>query len=168
MLTLKLHPETAPGTAGAAARWNATETISFASYMSKVTGLTERKIRMTISAADRLTKDEARWLQNAPTKVTEQDLIALGKESDARKRSQAIIAFTNGEGKSVKAALAARAGNTPVKDPVNEAHRGLLNAFRRAPMEAKRRFVQDMDEELRGLMSGQGDGDVVPFVREVQ
>jgi len=161
---LKLHPETAPGTAGASARWNATETISFASYMSKITGLTERKIRMTISAAERLTKDEARWLQNAPKKVTEQDLIALGKEGDAHKRSQAIIALSNGEVKSVKAALAARAKNTPVKDPISEAHLGLLKAFNRAPKEAQRRFVQDVAAELVDLMPSR-DGNSPADVR---
>lgn len=152
-LYLKMHPESAGGRAGAASRWeDATDIVSFASTIAEKRGISERHVRRLTMAGEALSHDQQRWLRDAPKRPTLADLTAIAKEGDEGERSQAIIAFSNGDAKSVKAALSARQ-NTPVKSPVQKAHEGLMNAFRRAPMQAKRSFVRDNVDELEQLIA---------------
>lgn len=154
----KMHPESAGGKAGAAARWeDATDIVSFASTIAEKRGISERHVRRLTSAGEALTPDQKRRLRDAPKAPTLADLTALAKEGDEAARSHAITAFSNGDAKSVKAALAARQ-NKPVKNPVQTAHEGLLNAFRRAPMAAKRAFVRDYADDLAQLLADLQDG----------
>lgn len=155
-LYLKMHPETAGGRAGAHSRWeDAADIVSFASTISEKRGISERHVRRLTAAGEALSHDQQRWLRAAPKAPTLADLTAIAKEGDDTARSQAIISFSNGEAKSVKAALSA-GQSKPVKSPVEAAHEGLLKAFARAPMEAKRRFVRDYADELRGLLEDGG------------
>lgn len=172
----KLHPETRQHVAGATAT-NAQRTnlsvaenpadkrtsLSFAEYAARVLDLSDRQVRRMIAAGSRLTADEQRWLRAAPHRATYSDLEAIAKEGDQQRRTQAIISFSNGTAKNVRAAL--KSGKAkPVKTPVEVAHEGLVNAFRRAPMAAKRRFVRDCAEELQELL----DDDFASAVKEFE
>lgn len=163
---LKLHPEKATfAGAGAAARWDATDTMSLASTIAEKRGISERHVYRLLAAGEALNHNQIRWLRDAPKRPTLADLQAIAKEGDEHERSQAIIAFSNGEAPTVKKALAARKVKVAVKDPVELEHHGLLNAFRRASKEAKRRFVRDMADELRALLPSDTEAEVVPFLR---
>ena len=49
----ELHPETKRGTAGANARWNAADNLSFASQVALKLGVTPRDVRRSITTPDR-------------------------------------------------------------------------------------------------------------------
>ena len=149
---LEMHPEKRQGIAGGKARQNsATDIVSVAKTIAEKRGFSERHVYRLMSAGEALTADQKRWLRDAPNKVTLADLTALAKEGDERARTDAILEFTRGNSKSVKKALSARTSG-PIKSPVEKASEGLINAFRRAPKEARRRFVKTYIEELQELI----------------
>jgi hypothetical protein len=82
------------------------------------------------------------------------DLTALAKEGDDSVRSQAIIAFTNGDEPTVRAALKAHstAPSKPALSQEDAQHKALKDAFKRASKAARRRFVTDHVAELRALL----------------
>lgn len=161
----EIHPQTKQGAAGAAARWDATDTMSVASFVNSTAtkfGLSERHVRRLISSGTVLSKDQVRWLRSAPKPVTLSDLQTIAKVGDDHERSQICIALTNGDAKSASDAArqyAAKQGETPAgKDPVDEAFKALLTAWKRAPKAARRRFVADAHDELSDLLSDEMAG----------
>ena len=115
---LKLHPEKATfAGAGAAARWDATDTMSLASTIAEKRGISERHVYRLLAAGEALNHDQIRWLREAPKRPSLADLQAISKEGDEHERSQAIIAFSNGEAPTVKKALSARRAKAPRKRP---------------------------------------------------
>lgn len=53
---LELHPETARGVAGADARWNATDNLSFASATAEATGRDERTVRRDAERGEKISE----------------------------------------------------------------------------------------------------------------
>lgn len=153
----KVHPETKAGVAGGLARHGAaTELGSFAVSAAETMGVTPRQVRKFIAAGTALTGDEIRWLRAAPRPVTLKDLQALAKIADDHERSQVCIAMSNGEVKSAAEArqrFAAKSGAaSPSKDPVEEGFKALLTAWKRAPKAARRRFVEEENVALFGML----------------
>lgn len=160
----RLHPEAKAksGAALAAARWNAADMMSVASF-SKVTaekfGIDERHVRRLVSVGDKLATPDVALLRAAPKAVTLKDLMDLSKVSDAAVRYDVVRAFSEGSAKKISDAVKARkareAGIEPtVKDPVEEAFKALSAAWARAPMAAKRRFMHEHSDELAQLDGG--------------
>lgn len=153
----KLHPETKRGVAGAASRWDATELSSFASTAADAAGMTARQIRKIIAAGGALAPDEIEKLRGAPKQVTLADLQAIGKINSAPEREHVVDALAEGR---LKKAAAARAewkaldnGTvTALKDPVEEAFKGLLTAWQRAPKKAQARFVRHEIDALQAIL----------------
>jgi ParB family chromosome partitioning protein len=146
----RIHPEAkaATGAALVAKRWDTTDTmsvVSFARATAEKFGLTERHVRRLVEAGHKLGIDEIGMLRRAPKPVTLKDLMVVAKCGDAAERHEVVKLMATGEAKSAAAARAAlKAENAPAapeKDPVEAAFKALRDAWSRAPMAARRRFV---------------------------
>lgn len=177
----RLHPETKATTGAAlvARRWNTADTMSVVSF-AKVTaekfGLSDRHVRRLVEIGATLSRDEVRWLRAAPAPVRLADLQALAKIGDGKDRSQVCIRMSNGAKSAADARrsmLVERDGEAPLQDPVEAAFIALSKAWARAPMGAKRRFVdahlvdlhamcaeavQDGEEEYEAELLDNGGG----------
>ena len=144
----RLHPETKQHVAGAAARWNASDIVSFASATAEKFGVSQRHVERMVAAGRALGPDQTAALRKAPRPVTLKDLTEIGKISDPAERYDVVARLAAGNAKSAAEArrsIAARdeTVNVPAKDPVEDAFVALLTAWKRAPMAALRRFVTD-------------------------
>lgn len=156
----KMHPETvaASGAALAAKRWNAADTMSVASFAKATAekfGMSDRHVRRLIEAGERVAQ-HAHELRSAPRQVTLKDLMEIAKISEPVERYDVVRALRDGSAKS--AAEARRqlrpALETAAKDPVEEGFKALLTLWERAPAAARRRFVDNVSDDLRALLDG--------------
>lgn len=157
----QLHPETKRGIAGAKARWDATDiepVASFAKATAEKFGMTDRHIRRVLAAGDVLGPDEARRLRSAPRPVTLKDLTEISKIEAPVERYDVVEALAEGKARTAseaRKAYAARqigAPETAPKDPVEEAFKALATAWKRAPMAARRRFVEQENVALFNML----------------
>ncbi|MDB5658347.1 MAG: ParB domain protein nuclease [Cypionkella sp.] len=161
----RLHPEAKAksGAALAAARWNAADIMSVASFARATAekfGIDERHVRRLVSLGGSLEPQEAVDLRTAPRQVTLKDLGDIAKMPRLGKERMAVIAALN-QGKAKNAAEAFRAvkaANSGVPltviDPIEVAFKALSALWSRAPKAAKRRFVSEHFEEL-GLLGAE-------------
>ena len=156
----RLHPEAkaAAGAALAAKRWDAADMMSVASFAASTAekfGLTDRHVRRMIAAGVKLGPDEIAKLRAAPRQVTLKDLTEIAKISQPTDRYDVVRALAEGSAKSASEAL--RGLKAPaaaaVKDPVDVAFKGLLAAWHRAPMAARRRLVDELAPVLREMLA---------------
>lgn len=154
---VKLHPDTARGVAGANAKHGLQRTeMSFAEFVGAVMGVTPRQVRRIVQAGRALAPDQAAALEDAPRRVTMDDLYALAKIEATGERYYVIDALAEGKAKKASAArsayLAERGEGPAPKEEKDAAHRRLVDAFKRAPKVARRRFVEDHADELSALL----------------
>ncbi len=157
---IRLHPETKRGMAGALARHGGVQVteMSFASFLAKIVGVSERQIMRVISAGEALDQSDYLALRKSPRRVAMNDLYELAKIPDDEERSHVVEALAKGEAKS--AADARRTFNAapkPPKDPVEEAFQALLSRWERSPMAVRRRFVAAIEEDLSAMGDGGAD-----------
>lgn len=154
----RLHPETVRGIAGATARWDATDTMSVASFADATAekfGLSQRHIFRLIAAGSHLGDRDIAKLRAAPKPVTLKDLAEISKIGDAGERYDVVDALHEGRAKSAADArrvLRPETLSTPVEDPLEAALKVLKTAWSRAPKETRRRFVRDHSEEIYALL----------------
>lgn len=148
------YPETRQGVSGARGRHGLQATnLSFAEYTAKVLGLSRRQIERMIACGDSVTPDEVRWIRAAPRRASFSDLEAISKTPPSHERSQAVISFSNGEAKTIRAALKAQApGAAAPKDPVEEQMKALLTAWGRASKAARLRFARAREDEIARVL----------------
>lgn len=165
----RLHPETkyATGSALAAKRWDdATDTMSvaFVTATAEKFGLSDRHIRRLAAAGTRLGPDEVARLRSAPKPITLKDLTEIGQIDQPTERYDVVRLLSQGEAKSAADARRALkpASEIPVKDPVEDALRDLNRAWDRAPMAARRRFVDERGVELLDMLGLQLGVDMPP------
>jgi len=151
----QMHPETARGRAGAAARWMQEYSGSLASTIAAARGITVRQVNKIMAAGDAVA-GHAHQLRRAPKPVTLKDLQAIARIRVAPDRYAVIDALAEGRAKSATDAIAQLKGPKPPRDPVSAAHEALLAAWSRAPMAAKRSFVDEAEAELRQLLADLG------------
>lgn len=155
----KLHPEAVQkdGAELASVRWHAADMMSVASFASATAekfGVTDRHVRRLVAVGVALTRDEVRWLRAAKASVTLADLQTLAKLDDEHERKQVCIALSNGAAPSAAAALRAHrapgfgADEAANEDPVEAAFKALSQAWERAPMAAKKRFLFERAGEV--------------------
>ncbi|MCW1934093.1 ParB/RepB/Spo0J family partition protein [Pararhodobacter zhoushanensis] len=155
----KLHPETKRGVAGAAARWDATDTMSVASFADATAekfGLSQRHIFRVIAAGAHLDPRDIAKLRKAPRQITLEDLAHISKISHPDERDDVVEALSEGRAKNAATARAqwkAEQGVAPaIEDPVEAALKALKTAWSRAPKEARRRFCRDHGDDLAALL----------------
>lgn len=157
----RLHPEAKKGGDRRSQNFQ-TDMMSVSSF-AKVTaekfGIDERHVRRLVAAGSKLSPRDVQLLRSAPQGVTLKDLSDLSKVGDAPARYDVVEAFAAGRAKKISEAIKARAardaGIEPtVKDPVEDALKALASAWARAPMAAKRRFLDDHADEIAGIIDG--------------
>ncbi len=167
----RLHPEARAktGAALAAARWNAADIMSVASFAKSTAekfGMTDRHVRRMIAAGHTLTAADVSHLRAAPRPVTLKDLADIAKIGDGQERSLVVFRLACGNAKS--AAEARRtlkveaSGVLPtVKDPVEEGYKALVKLWSRMPAAAKRRFIAQIEVEASKLLTDVRDTKVI-------
>uniref|UniRef100_A4WS15 ParB domain protein nuclease n=1 Tax=Cereibacter sphaeroides (strain ATCC 17025 / ATH 2.4.3) TaxID=349102 RepID=A4WS15_CERS5 len=160
----RLHPETKQHVAGAAARWNASDIVSFASATAEKFGVSQRHVERMVAAGRTLGPDQVRALRQAPRPVSLKDLTEIAKITQATDRYAVVERLSSGRAKSAAEAMRSLrqgAGDEgAVKSPVDEAFAALLKAWKRAPAPARRRFATERYSDLAALLAeidGEGD-----------
>lgn len=152
----KLHPELKQGMGGAAARWFQLNFSSLAQSIAEKRSISERQVYKIMAAGATLDPHDYRMLREAPKPVALADLIEIGKIKETVERYDVVQALAVGTAKSAKAArkaYSAERGEAPsAKDPVDDAFNRLRNTFERAPMAARRRFVEAYLDTLASLV----------------
>ncbi|RUS64904.1 chromosome partitioning protein ParB [Pseudorhodobacter sp. E13] len=152
----RLHPEAKQGGDRKSPDFkNQTDTMSvrsFAAATAEKFGLSERHVRRMISAGSKMSPKDVQILRSAPQAVSLADLMEISK-ADPAARYDAVELFAAGKvkriGEAIRLRKAAANGVQPtLKDPVEEAFKALSAAWARAPMAAKRRFVDDHAEAI--------------------
>lgn len=168
----RLHPETKAGVAGASARWDATDIMSFASSTAEKFGVSERHVRRMIVAGSKLGPQEITQLRAAPKQVTLKDLTEISKIGETTERKDVVTRLAEGTAKSATDArkqIDAKPGDALISD-ADKKLRTLQDAFARAPIKARRAFVADNADVLRELLDAlevdaMPPAEVVPFIR---
>lgn len=161
----RLHPETLAG----AFKGNqhtgklVGDIVSFTTTTAEKFNLSRRHVERMVAAGARLGPDEVTKLRQAPRAVTLKDLQEISKIGNPVERYDVVDLLSEGLAKSAAEARKKYAaaqpdyrGPAPV-DPVDAEYLALMNAFRRARKEARRRFVEDMFEELAPLVTEVSD-----------
>ncbi|TDE40957.1 ParB/RepB/Spo0J family partition protein [Antarcticimicrobium sediminis] len=156
-----MHPERKPGAfkgnqhTGNMVGINLTLTKTIADAF----GVSEPTIKRALMAGDHLDPEEVTALEGAPGRITMEDLKALAKIDDAEERTSVISMVASGQAKTLrKAAKVARVTpETAPKDPVEEAFKGLFERWKRAPMAARRRFIEEIGDDLTSMQDGGGE-----------
>lgn len=119
-------------------------------------GRKERQIFKIMSVGERLTPEEIAALDALEAPLSLEDLDALGRISDPEERSWVVRKITLGAAKKVAEArrqIAAERGDEKAADNASDtgkdpAFNALLNAWKRAPMSARKRFLLEMRQEV--------------------
>tara|TARA_R110002074_G_scaffold33182_1_gene92549 strand:- start:59 stop:910 length:852 start_codon:yes stop_codon:yes gene_type:complete len=130
--------------------------MSFCQSTAEQRALSTRQIERLVAAGSALDEEAIALLRKAPVRVTLSDLQTLGKCGDAAHRRSVCEILSRGEAKNAKAALEGlRAG--PVKavlSKTDEHAAKIRDAWNRAGMGARRRFVVEHESILRALLAG--------------
>jgi ParB family chromosome partitioning protein len=135
----------------------ATANLAVASFVTSTAaqmGKSERNVFRMVSAAMRLTPNHITALRKAPKLVTHSDLQTIAKLTNAADQDAVCIALSEGTAKSASEAMRqrrAKPGDVNRSD-ADKKHMALADAYARAPMAAKRRFVTENADELRALL----------------
>lgn len=166
----RLHPETKAGGAGAVARWDANDMMSFASATAERFGLSKRHVEGLVAAGTRLGPDEVARLRTAPRQVTLKDLQDISRIGSPVERYDVVNALAEGQAQSASAALKAR--QTPVgaadEHPVEDQFKALSKAWTRPGAAARRQFIAVYVDDLIQLVLDEAerhDGDAINAMR---
>ncbi|EEX15798.1 ParB domain protein nuclease [Citreicella sp. SE45] len=155
----KMNPQTRAGVAGAAARWDASDIVSFACSTAEKFGMSKRQVERIIASGAHLGPDEVRRLRSAPRPVTLKDLQDISKISETGERYHVVDCLAEGRTKNASGARKlwkAEQGEGP--EPLSPADRALarlLDAWDRAPKVARDRFLEERGDQLRRELDAQ-------------
>ena len=135
--------------------------MSFAESTSEKFGLSKRHVERLVAAGSKLGPNEVRQLREAPRAVALKDLMEIARIGDTVERYDVVDMLAAGRAKSAGEArrLRAQAASGIValpKDPVEAGFNKLFDAWSRMPKAAKRRFVDEVQDELARLLSDNG------------
>lgn len=153
----KLHPEAKRGGDRRSPNFRDQTDIesvrSFAAATAEKFGMTERHVRRLVAAGSKLGPNEVRQLRDAPRPVGLKDLMEIARIGDPVERYDVVDMLAAGRAKSAGEARRIRAQAAggivaPPKDPVEDAFNRLVDAWSRAPMAAKKRFLLEHRSEV--------------------
>lgn len=153
----RLHPETKRGVAGGLARQGlASDIVSFAAATAEKFSMSRRNVERLVAAGTGLQAEEIKALRSAPVQITLKDLGEISKIAPSDERQSVMFQLAVGREKSAAAARRAFKASKgepveAVKDPVEAAFKAMSALWARAPMAAKRRFMQEFSDEIAGL-----------------
>lgn len=155
---LRAFPESARGGDRKSAdfRENQTDTVSFCSTIAEKRGMSERNVRRYVEIGEHLTPDAARIL--AGSSIGFKDLMALSKIS-AERQTEVASVYIGSKAKSIEEVDRAARGEPPKLKPAPEDghYLKMMDAFDRAPMAARRRFLNQLWNEHRDLMASEAE-----------
>ncbi|PTE19513.1 chromosome partitioning protein ParB [Cereibacter changlensis JA139] len=160
----RLHPETRRGMAGAAARWDATDTmaVAFVKATAEKFGLSDRHVYRMAAAGRSIAPEQIKALRAAPKPVSLKDLTELAKIGDTYERDTVIERLAAGEAKSAAEAwrsLKADLAGAPLHhDPVEDQYKALRAAWSRASAAARRRWLEEDGDDVARYMPRPGAG----------
>jgi len=153
-----IHPEAKRGYAGGKARHDQlTDNVSvssFAAATAEKLGVSERKVYRLLAVGTALDPKDIRLLRAAPQPVQMSDLQHIAKIGEPAERYFVCEALGTGRArKAAEARKAYRQGDmdAPAADPVEEGFQGLMKAWTRAPMAARRRFLDHMSGDIEQM-----------------
>ena len=157
----KLHPETKRGVAGGLARQGQQRAnIPFAELIAESRQITQSQVRKIVAAGRALTVAERAALQAVPHRIAISEIEKLGKIGEDGQRARAVGSLLAGK----RVADALRAEKAGAKDAeaaddakVEAAFKALSTAWNRAPMAARRRFVEGIRAGIDALLDGSDD-----------
>lgn len=154
----RLHPETK----AASFKGNqhtgkvASDIMSFATSVAEKRDLSKRHIERFVQIGTSLSAWEVDGLMGLEKPISMTDLMCLAKVKEANLRVDLIdyLKQTNDEKRNLAGKLASYKGevSAPPSDPLDAPHLALLNAWKRAPKDARRRFVRDVGAELKPMV----------------
>ena len=117
-------------------------------------GVSERKVYRLLAVGTALDPKDIRLLRAAPQPVQMSDLQHIAKIGEPAERY--FVCEALGTGRAKKAAEARKAYrqgdmDAPAADPVEEGFQGLMKAWTRAPMAARRRFLDHMSGDIEQM-----------------
>lgn len=131
--------------------------VSFTTATAEKFAMSERHVKRLVAAGSGLQADEIKALRSAPVQITLKDLGEISKIAPSEERQSVMFQLAIGREKSAAAARRAfkaskgEAVQADVKDPVEAAFKAMSALWARAPMAAKRRFMQEFSDEIAGL-----------------
>ena len=157
----KLHPETRRGVAGGLARQGQQHASAhFAELVAETRQISPGQVRRVIAAGRALTVAERAALQAVPHRIAISEIEKLGKIGEDGQRARAVGSLLAGK----RVADALRAEKAGAKDAeaaddakVEAAFKALSTAWNRAPMAARRRFVEGIRAGIDALLDGSDD-----------
>ena len=157
----RLHPETKRGVAGGLARQGQQHASAhFAELVAETRQISPGQVRRVIAAGRALTVAERAALQAVPHRIAISEIEKLGKIGEDGQRARAVGSLLAGK----RVADALRAEKAGAKDAetaddakVEAAFKALSTAWNRAPMAARRRFVEGIRAGIDALLDGSDD-----------
>lgn len=159
----RLHPETKAGVAGGRARQGlANDIVSFAAATAEKFTLSRRQVERLVAAGAKLDPRDRQLLRAAPKPVSLKDLNEIAKIGSPTERYDVVAALSEGRARTAAEARKAYAARErgfelPVKDPVDAAWNKLMDVWTRAPKAARRRFIEEMFDEVATLIDDESD-----------
>ncbi|WP_102226894.1 ParB/RepB/Spo0J family partition protein [Acidimangrovimonas sediminis] len=159
----RLHPETKAGVAGGRARQgSANDIVSFAAATAEKFALSRRQVERLVAAGAKLDPKDRSLLRAAKRPVTLKDLTEISKIGQPPERYAVVAALSEGRARTAAEARKAYAAQErgvepPVKDPVEEGFNKLMDAWKRAPKAARRRFIEELFDEVAPLVDDEAD-----------
>jgi ParB family chromosome partitioning protein len=146
-LYLRLHPETAAGTAGAEAKHGrATDIMSFAADTAERCGLTERSIRRAVAIAVGLKAGARARIAGTWLAAKQGELLALTRASESEQhKALDLLLATPAQAKTVEAALKMVRGVVETAKSEDDVEfEKLVKAWLRASGPVRRRFLDEV------------------------
>lgn len=157
----EMHPDRKPGVffGNQHSKKEVTALNALTNSIADAFGRKPRQIYKIMAVGERLTEIEVQLLDRAEAAVSLDDLEAIGKINTPDIRERVVRMIGLGTAKKVAEArrkIAAEEGTAPptLKDPVEDAFKALSAAWSRAPMAAKRRFLDDRADEIAQIIDG--------------
>jgi ParB-like chromosome segregation protein Spo0J len=139
---LELHPETARGVAGADARWNATDNLSFASETAAAIGKNERTVQRDAERGEKIS-DRALALVRGSRLDTGEYLDKLKKLP----HDEQVAKVQRDRTQPVQARKPVKIADDPLSDMESQERQvaALMAAWNRASPDARQEFLQRID-----------------------
>jgi len=142
-----LHPETRHGVAGAAARWDAADKLSFASSTAKATGKDVRTVERNAARGEALGEDLKRVAGTSLDKRVELDALA---HLSPEEREEIVARAQRGEKVSARQIKPAKLADEPLNDfeAREKQVEALMRAWNNAGAEAREDFLSRIDKPV--------------------
>lgn len=129
-----IHPETKAGVAGSAARWDAADTMSVASFAvstAEKLGITDKSVRRMVAAVSTLNAAETKQLRRLKDPISLKDLMLLAKVTDTVQRAKLVDHLKRSDDRNCAAYISELRGSKqkPAADPLDALHLAILNAW---------------------------------------